>query len=607
MLIATATLSHPVVRAWNDLPPYVRSNPMLFEVYKAVLALQEDRDATADLDKKHLRDFAPEVERVAHQCAAQGHKDKLIGEMTNLIRRAMLMTARVLSEKRRDSEERMKLIADIASGSTTVNSLPHIVKIARGEGPVPTQEAVRLRLRMADDVRDAVETIYAVERVMKAGSEPDVSTLLHAAKTVAQALPLVWQQGADAMAAEATNAARAWQEGADAMKAERYRGGVFVTAGELNRWHEGIHALMIAAGIKTSETIGEVFRAWEKAHAANGDAGLVRSAFAPGAKGHGVRGVSNIPDCERRPVHGGYPDAPRAEGEMLDLAQPRTRTFHGGVVNLHNMPRIERRPRATTTELMAFAAERTVQWTRATLDAMQDPEDKYRDLMLYEDLETLEEAVGFLRNLQPANDGMVPDALQTVADEDELLLIEHQLTGLLEGDGAGEDHEDVRKFFTDHGISAATAARLDEAISLRRFVPANWREVIDAQNSPEEGHFYGWPLALRGLVLNNREDIVRVRSLIPFASGERARYIAQLADSFEVSTDHAQAYMARTAFGTHVATVVQDDAFYSVEWVRGTRAVNGVKLYVLPVAGRGEEQMSEPRGMAIDRNGRIAP
>ena len=49
-------------------------------------------------------------------------------------------------------------------------------------------------------------------------------------------------------------------------------------------------------------------------------------------------------------------------------------------------------------------------------------------------------------------------------DDDPLWLVNEQIKGLLVGDGAGEDHENVVKFLSDTGLPKATVDRIHRAI-----------------------------------------------------------------------------------------------------------------------------------------------
>lgn len=52
----------------------------------------------------------------------------------------------------------------------------------------------------------------------------------------------------------------------------------------------------------------------------------------------------------------------------------------------------------------------------------------------------------------------------TLPDDHELWLVNEQIKGLLEGDGAGEDHDSVLRFFRATGLPEGTVARIHRAI-----------------------------------------------------------------------------------------------------------------------------------------------
>lgn len=67
---------------------------------------------------------------------------------------------------------------------------------------------------------------------------------------------------------------------------------------------------------------------------------------------------------------------------------------------------------------------------------------------------------GFEPDVESAN----PIFKDELDDDHPLCLVNGQIEGLLEGDGASEDHEDVIKFFLDTGLPRSTVDRIHKAI-----------------------------------------------------------------------------------------------------------------------------------------------
>ncbi len=75
----------------------------------------------------------------------------------------------------------------------------------------------------------------------------------------------------------------------------------------------------------------------------------------------------------------------------------------------------------------------------------------------------------------------------TVLDEDSpLWLVNEQIKGLLEGDGAGEDHEDVLAFLSATGLPESTVKRVHKAIVRAETVPMKYRRMAFNARLQEE-------------------------------------------------------------------------------------------------------------------------
>lgn len=59
---------------------------------------------------------------------------------------------------------------------------------------------------------------------------------------------------------------------------------------------------------------------------------------------------------------------------------------------------------------------------------------------------------------------MITNEFDELDDDHPLWLVNEQIKGLLEGQGAGEDHEDVIAFFLKSGLPRGTVDRIHRAI-----------------------------------------------------------------------------------------------------------------------------------------------
>lgn len=55
-------------------------------------------------------------------------------------------------------------------------------------------------------------------------------------------------------------------------------------------------------------------------------------------------------------------------------------------------------------------------------------------------------------------------AVDVLDDDHPLWIVNEQIKGLLEGDGANEDHEDVLRFLRDTGLPEGTVRRIHRAL-----------------------------------------------------------------------------------------------------------------------------------------------
>lgn len=67
--------------------------------------------------------------------------------------------------------------------------------------------------------------------------------------------------------------------------------------------------------------------------------------------------------------------------------------------------------------------------------------------------------------------------IDAIDEDSDLWLVNEQIKGLLEGDGASEDHESVRAFFLATGLPAGTVDRIHRAIT-HGDAKAGWQELL---------------------------------------------------------------------------------------------------------------------------------